>query len=176
MSRRQNSTDAEQKVARSAGVAAIALLLASGGPLPIDLHAAADPVGAGMDGGGCVTTLDEHRINHGFDLHCDAEDPPNSLDIDWDGNRFHLAAVDSVRCLDDPAIDLEPPVAGFDTVRGNGSGRLNDEDGATAEWVFTDAGAAGVEDHAAIVIRKASGEVVLDVSGTLTYGNHEAHE
>jgi hypothetical protein len=165
-----------RRVARSAGIAGIALLLAAGGPLPRTLRAAADPVGAGMDGGGCVTTSDDHRITHGFDLHCDTGDPPNSLDIDWDGNRFHLGTIERVRCSDDPAIDLEPPVAGFDTVSGTGSGRLNNEDGATAEWIFTDAGASGVEDHAAITIRKASGEVVLDVSGTLTYGNHEAHE
>jgi len=165
-----------RRVARTAGIAGIALLLAAGGPIPRPLHAAADPAGAGMDGGGCVTTPDEHPITHGFDLHCDAEDPPNSLDIDWDGNRFHLGAIERVRCSDDPAIDLEPPVAGFDTVSGAGSGRLNGENGATAEWTFTDAGAAGVEDRAVIVIRKASGEVVLDVSGTLTYGNHEAHE
>jgi hypothetical protein len=161
--------------ARGAGLAAIGLLL-SCVTLPGPARAASDANGAGMDGGGCVTTPGDQRIQHGFDLHCDPDDPPNSLDIDWDGHRFHLEAIERTRCLDDPAIDLEPPVAGFDTVSGRGTGRLNDEDGATVDWVFTDAGAAGVEDHAAITIRRASGEVVLDVSGTLTYGNHEAHE
>ena len=161
--------------ARGAGLAVLGLLL-SFVTLPGPARAAADAAGAGMDGGGCLTTQDDQRITHGFDLHCDADDPPNTLDIDWEGHRFHLAEVDRTRCIDDPAIDLEPPVAGFDTVSGEGTGRLNGEDGATAEWVFTDAGTAGVEDHAAIIIRNASGEVVLDVSGTLTYGNHEAHE
>jgi hypothetical protein len=158
-----------------AGIAALALLIAAA-MTPGAARAAADAAGAGMDGGGCLTTPDEHRITHGFDLHCDAEDPPNTLDIDWEGHRFHLDAVDRTRCSDDPAIDLEPPVAGFDTVSGTGTGRLNGEDGASVEWVFSDAGAAGVEDRAAIVIRNPSGEVVLDVSGTLAYGNHEAHE
>lgn len=161
--------------ARGAGLAALSLLL-SFVTLPGPAHAAADAAGAGMDGGGCLTAPDEQRITHGFDLHCDADDPPNTLDIDWAGHRFHLAEVGSARCTDDPAIDLEPPVAGFDTVSGNGTGRLNDEDGATVEWTFSDAGAAGVEDRAAIIIRNPSGDVVLDVSGTLTYGNHEAHE
>jgi hypothetical protein len=161
--------------ARGAGLAALSLLL-SFVTLPGPAHAAADAAGAGMDGGGCLTTPDDQRITHGFDLHCDADDPPNTLDIDWAGHRFHLAEVGSARCTDDPSIDLEPPVAGFDTVSGTGTGRLNDEDGATAEWVFSDAGAAGVEDRAAIIIKNPSGDVVLDVSGTLTYGNHEAHE
>lgn len=178
MKRTRNSR--VKTMARGAGLATIGLLLSLVTP-PGPAHAAgagkaaADAAGAGMDGGGCLTT-DEQRITHGFDLHCDADDPPNTLDIDWDGHRFHLAEVERTRCTDDPAIDLEPPVAGFDTVSGNGTGRLNDEDGATAEWIFSDAGAAGVEDRAAIIIRNPSGDVVLDVSGTLTYGNHEAHE
>lgn len=165
----------KSSVMRGAGLATVVFLM-SGVALPGPARAASDANGAGMDGGGCVTTLDARRIQHGFDLHCDPDDPPNSLDIDWDGHRFHLEAVEKTRCVDDPTIDLEPPVAGFDTVSGRGTGRLNGEDGATVDWTFTDAGAAGVEDHAAITIRSASGDVVLDVSGTLTYGNHEAHE
>ena len=165
----------DEGTTRDGGIAGLALLLAVT-MTPGPARAASDAVGAGMEGGGCVTTRDDQRITHGFDLHCDPDDPPNTLDIDWAGHRFHLAAVERTRCIDDPVIDLEPPVAGFDTVSGEGTGRLNGEDGATAEWVFTDAGTAGVEDHAAIIIRNPSGEVVLDVSGTLTYGNHEAHE
>ena len=136
----------------------------------------ADPVGPRMSGGGSVHASGDQVITHGFELHCDPDALPNSLDIAWEGKRFHLEAVSSSRCADDPAIHPDGPGAPFDTCSGAGSGLYNDEEEATAEWTFTDAGASGVEDRAVMTIRNAAGEIVLEVSGTLTYGNHEALE
>ena len=137
---------------------------------------ASDPVGPRMAGGGSVHTSGDRWITHGFELHCDSDAPPNSLDIEWDGNRFHLEALTSSRCVDDPAIQPDGPGAPFDTCSGAGSGVYNDEEDATAEWTFTDAGASGVEDLAVMTVRNSAGEIVLEVSSTLTYGNHEALE
>lgn len=138
--------------------------------------AASDPVGPRMSGGGSVHATRDEWITHGFTLHCDPDAPPNSLDIEWPGGRFHLEAMTSSLCTDDPAIQPDAPGAPFDTCRGAGTGRYNDEEDATVEWTFTDAGASGVEDRAVMTVRDAAGEVLLDVSATLTYGNHEAIE
>ena len=129
-----------------------------------------------MTGGGSVFTEDRTRVTHGFELHCDASEVPNNLQVNWDkGNKFHLESLDSARCSDDPKIDEAPPVAGFDTYKGKGTGRYNGVSGATIEFTFTDAGEPGKNDFAQITITDASG-VVLTVSGNLKNGNHQAHK
>ncbi len=113
------------------------------------------------------------RVTHGFELRCDNR--PNSLEINWDGNRFHLEQLLSGVCTDSPLIEPDPPDADFDTYTGTGNGRYNGVSGAYAEWVFTDAGEGGSGDTATITIWDAGGNVVLTVSGYLTFGNHQAH-
>ncbi len=113
------------------------------------------------------------RVTHGFELRCEGR--PNSLEINWDGNRFHLEDLTSAVCTDSPLITPNPPDALFDTYTGTGNGRYNGVSGATAEWVFTDAGEGGSGDTASILITDAGGNVVLEVSGYLTFGNHQAH-
>ena len=175
-------------MARFAGIAGLTLLTLGGtrrdllsavleaGERTGPSAAADDPAGPRMSGGGSVHESGDAWITHGFELHCDAGAPPNSLDIEWQGNRFHLEAMTSSLCTDDPAIPPGDPGAPFDTCRGAGTGRFNDEEDATVEWTFTDAGASGVEDRAVMTVRDAAGAVVLDVAATLTYGNHEAIE
>jgi hypothetical protein len=97
----------------------------------------------GMTGGGSVIGPDGQRVTHAFDLHCDVGTTPN------------------VECFDDPAIDPIPPKAPFETLHGVGTGDFNGENGAVAEWTFTDAGDPGLRDRATITM--------------LAYGNHEAH-
>ncbi|MEX2356303.1 MAG: ice-binding family protein [Thermaerobacterales bacterium] len=132
-----------------------------------------------MTGGGSVFTAEGMRVTHGFTLQCDAADGPNNLQINWgqgrNGYRFHLGELDFAACSDDPAIDPAPPAAGFDTYRGTGTGRLNNQPGAAIQWTFTDAGQPSVNDMAAIRIWDAGGNLVLDVSGMLRNGNHQAH-
>ena len=104
-------------------------------------------------------------------------DGPNRLEVNWGkGNKFHLESLTLSACSDDPAIKAGKPDASFDTYRGKGVGRYNGVSGATAEWTFTDAGEPGKKDLATLVIKSASGSVVLTVSGTLTNGNHQAHK
>jgi hypothetical protein len=133
-------------------------------------------------GGSCLTGTSDVpagvRVTHGFELHCDATDEPNNLQINWGGNRFHLESLDPEQtfCTDDPNIDQKPPVAPLDTYVGLGTGRFNGVPGYTVDFVFTDAGEPGKDDTLAIVITGPDG-VVLDVGECpLTFGNHQAHK
>ncbi len=114
------------------------------------------------------------RTTHGFVVHCDPRNSDN-LQINWEGNRFHMTELGNAICIDDPALTPESPVAEFDTFIGMGTGRLNRDQGATIWFKFTDDGQPGVGDFAHIIITDPSGEVVLDVEGYLTFGNHQAH-
>ena len=142
----------------------------------VTIETAIQPILKGrMTGGGSVFTEDNVRVTHGFTLHCNVVESPNSLEVNWEGNRFHLESLDSVLCTDDPNIDPNPPAADFDTYEGKGSGRYNGVSGATALWTFTDASQPGRNDTAAIRIFDAGGNLVLEVANNLNSGNHQAH-
>lgn len=132
-----------------------------------------------MTGGGSVFTSDGVRVTHGFELHCMENGvpiEPNNLEINWEGNRFHLEMLTMGECRDAAEIDPVPPRAPFDTYDGAGTGRYNGESGASARWKFTDAGERGSEDTATIIIQDANGIEVLRVdTANLTFGNHQAH-
>jgi hypothetical protein len=131
--------------------------------------------GKRMTGGGSVFGTGKNRVTHGFELRCDASDPRQNLEVNFQGNKFHLLDLTTATCTDDPAIDEGNPVAGFDTFVGTGTGRYNGVDGATISFKFTDAGEPGKDDTAQMVITDASNNVVLNVSGKLNFGNHQAH-
>jgi uncharacterized repeat protein (TIGR01451 family) len=129
-----------------------------------------------MTGGGSVIN-GRLRVTYGFELHCDASQMPNNLQVNWGkGNKFHLESLTSISCSDDPTVNEAPPVAGFDTYNGTGTGRYNGVSGATATWTFTDAGEPGKNDTTKIVIKDAIGNTVLAVYGTLQSGNHQSHK
>lgn len=128
-----------------------------------------------MTGGGTIPgeTID---VRHGFELHCDAAQTPNNLEVNWSkNNKFHMESLDSAACSDDPGIDEGQPAAGFDTYAGKGTGRYNGVSGYTIEFVFTDAGEPGTADLAKIDITAPDASVVLAVSGPITKGNQQAH-
>lgn len=114
------------------------------------------------------------RTTHGFVVHCDPRNSDN-LQINWEGNRFHLTDLTSAMCPDTDGITPNPPDAEFDTFVGIGTGKLNNRPGATIMFTFTDAGEPGVADEATIMIMDADDNTVLDISGPLTFGNHQAH-
>ena len=116
------------------------------------------------------------RVTHGFTLRCDATKKPQRLEINWDGNRFHLLTLIRAFCSDNPAIEPNPPDANFDTYEGEGTGRYNGVDGAKAHWIFTDAGEPGEFDTGYIEIEDANGMTVLLVTNHLDKGNHQAHK
>ena len=158
-----------------AGLMVLAGLLIIGVSLPLKSTVAAPPAPerAWMTGGGSV--FQGSRVTHGFTLQCNATNGPNSLQINWNRNRFHLENLVSAVCSDDPSIEPRPPVADFDTYEGVGTGRYNGVSGATAQWIFTDAGEPGRNDLAQIVVTDVSGNIVLWVADTLRNGNHQAH-
>jgi hypothetical protein len=79
-------------------------------------------------------------------------------------------------CTDDPSINPKPPKAPFDIFTGKGNGKLNGVSGARIEFVFTDAGEPGMKDTATMKIWDKLGNLVLEVSGKLKKGNHQAHK
>ena len=129
-----------------------------------------------MTGGGSVFTTGKDRVTHGMELHCDATALPNNLEVNWGkGEKFHLDALSSVVCSDDPRIGPAKPVASFDTMVGLGTGSYNGRSGATVAFTFTDAGEPGRSDTATINIKDAGGRIVLTVSGSVSNGNQQAH-
>jgi len=160
----------ERKTVLGSGLV-LAFLLASGAPL--SLVGAQLETTSFMTGGGNILAGDM-KVAHGFELNCDASLGPNNLGVNWTDNEFVLENLTSAICTDDPAIDPGKPAADFDTYEGTGTGTLNNVSGATAHWIFTDAGEPGVADTATIDITDADGNLVLSVSG-LIKGNHQAH-
>jgi len=135
--------------------------------------------GKRMTGGGSIFTPIggvSTRVTHGFELHCNKNDNPNRLEINWSANgvenNFHLLNLTSASCTDDPAIAPPPPNADFDTYVGTGTGTCN---GLPASITFrlTDAGEPGTSDTAQYAI---SGGCSLSTAILpLTFGNQQAH-
>lgn len=126
-----------------------------------------------MTGGGRLAT--SMIVTHGFELHCDVNDLPNNLQINWDGgNKFHLESLTDVRCFDSPGISAGQPRSDFDRMEGSGIGTYNGQDAARITFVLTDAGEPGKNDFARFRIN-FDGSTVLNVNGKLDVGNHQAH-
>ena len=130
-----------------------------------------------MTGGGSIfRESDGQRVTHGFELRCDPNDPPNRLEINWAGNRFHLLELTSALCFFDPVVgDPAPPKSDFNTYVGTGTGRYNGKAGATISFVLTDHSEPGVLDFASYTIYDKDGNLVLQASGYITKGNQQAH-
>src|SRR5207247_1914798 len=131
------------------------------------------------------------------ELHCTTQ-ANNRLEINWGkpNTHFHLSALDSVTCEDNPIIQA-PPDAPIDTLRGVGHGLFTgmfnghkySKAAATITFVFTDGGPLkgepGIFDTASYKITLSNGTVVLNTDGNdsddvpdqvlLTFGNHQAH-
>lgn len=155
------------------------LLFVAAGMATAFSASAGKPPDCWMTGGGSIFDTDSiveytGRTTHGMILHCDARNP-NKLEINWEGNRFHLTSLNAASCPDTAGITPNPPDAVFDTFNGFGEGRLNGESGATISFTFTDAGEPGTADTATIAIWDPDGWQVLSISGPLTFGNHQAH-
>ena len=127
-----------------------------------------------IGGRGATLTSMNERVTHGFQLNCDAAQTDNTLQVNWGGNTFELERLTKALCGDNPNV-TNSQKAKFDTYTGEGDGKLNGEAGATASWTLTDAGEPGSKDSVRITIRDSAGQKVLEVSGTLEKGNHQAH-
>jgi hypothetical protein len=140
-----------------------------------------------MTGGGSIFNVEyggDDRITHGFVVHCTPRNSDNLQVVDHaTGNSFHMTNLENAICIDDPAIDPNPPNATFDTFVGQGSGRCNlaGQGGpgvpCTVRFTFTDGGERGgcTRDTAIIEVRDANDNVVISVSGDVDCGNNQAH-
>jgi hypothetical protein len=126
-----------------------------------------------MTGGGNCT-VDDIKVTHGFTLHCDPGEGANNLEVNWrddtGSHQFHLEDLTLAECSDN-GLNPEHPEAGFDTYRGEGTGRFDGVSDAKAFWTFTDQGEPG-KDNDTLVITIGS---VLSIDCTLDGGNHQAH-
>jgi len=132
-----------------------------------------------ITGGGSIFTKGGLRVTHGFELHCDIEDAPNNLEVNWGGNHFHMETLLSATCTDDPNIDQHPPAsAPFDTYVGTGVGSCNGVPGALISFTFVDGGEPGWKnDTGKIVITGCPAPVNgVSVDGPLKKGNHQTHQ
>lgn len=129
-------------------------------------------------GGGSQIKIGPVRVTRGLTIHCDLL-LSNNLEINWNGNRFHmLEHLTTVACTDDPDIIQAPPVAPLDTLIGVGEGRYNNVTGYTVEFTLQDYGEPGRDDRMQILIYQTDNpaNVVLDVPlQVLTGGNLQAH-
>ncbi|HEY4646821.1 MAG TPA: hypothetical protein VIH25_11135 [Steroidobacteraceae bacterium] len=138
-----------------------------------------------MTGGGSIFAVQyggEQRITHGFVLHCDPRNSDNlQVNDHGTGWGFHLGDLTSAICIDDPAIDPNPPDASFDTFVGEGTGICRNVGGesrlCTAQWTFTDGGERGgcIRDTAIVNVEDDDGNLLISVSGEVDCGNHQAH-
>ena len=126
-------------------------------------------------GGGSIISAEGLRVTHGFEIHCNVNQHPNNIQVNWEGNHFHIKDLEYVYCNNYPELDPEHPEAPCDWVTGWGYGKLNGVKGAQINFIFTDDGEPGTHDYAWIRIKDPSGVEVLNIDGFLTFGNHQAH-
>ncbi len=140
-------------------------------------------------GGGSFFTADGMRVTHGFELYCGPDLGPNNLEINWDGNRFHLTELlwnatfpdddfYATGCDDFEPLPPDPPRAPCNAIQVTGIGRYNGVDGAMIHVWFTDQGEPGTGDWVEqLEIWDADDNLVLEVDGPayLDHGNHQAH-
>lgn len=151
-------------------------------PPPCDPKKDVCTVDGRMTGGGnSITVADGVKITNGLELHCDIL-LSNNLEINWPGgNNWHITKpILTADCVDDPAINPEPPPAPFDTFNGTALGSLNGVDGSFIEFTFVDAGEPGGKNDQVSLKIYSGGDnttpVVLDVPLQFTTGgNLQAH-
>lgn len=116
-------------------------------------------------GGGSEVSSTGIQANFGMDLHCDTSIQPNYLQVIWGNgtsNTFYLTNMTSASCAGSP----------FNTQSGSGTGTLNGQAGASAQWTMVDNGQPGTNnDSARIVITDRSGQTILSLSGKLLSGS-----
>ncbi len=140
-----------------------------------------------MTGGGSIFAAEYggdrgNRITHGFELDCEPRRSDNlQINDHGTGWSFHLGDVTSAICIDDAAIEPNPPGADFDTYVGEGTGICRNTGGESrncrAVWTFTDGGEIGgcLRDKATIEVRDDEDALLIFVSGDVDCGNHQAH-
>ena len=127
-----------------------------------------------MTGGGRINDTAAGKVTHGFRLECTPANGQNNLQVNWEGESFHLLTASTATCDNGPdGINSSGnPTAGFDTFKGTGTGRCRGGGTATAAYTLVDKGEPGEADTFTV---KITGDCNLTATGTLQRGNHQAH-
>lgn len=130
-------------------------------------------------GGSIICPAPIYRVTFGYELHCGPEkgdiSQPNNLEVNFSsGEHFHLEKLTKAECSGPNATTPDAP---FNTLDGEGYGRLNGEAAATIKFKLVDNGEPGAGvDVASFKIINAEGKVVLDCGPRyLEGGNNQAH-
>ena len=132
-------------------------------------------------GGGKQVTVnlvngDPVAVTKGFEVDCDLHTPSNNLEINWEGNQFHMTSFNAADCsFTGPP---NPPTAPVNTIVGMGTGRYDGTDGYTVIFELIDNGEPGTNDEISFKIYQTSNpsNVVLQIPLTfVTTGNVQAH-
>jgi hypothetical protein len=140
----------------------------------------APPPGLGrFTGGGKVDVLKSGHtvsVTYGFEVDCDLHQPSNNLEVNWEGNQFHMEDFTAAMCS--LRGHPNPPVAPVNTIIGEGTGRYDGAEGYTIIFELVDNGEPGTNDESAFLIYKTSNpsDVVLNVPlSFIISGNIQAH-
>lgn len=115
-------------------------------------------------------------VTKGSEVDCDLHRPSNNLEINWNGNQFHMEAFTSAACSLNGIPN--PPPAPVNTINGTGTGRYDGVDGYTVMFTLVDNGEPGTSDEAGFLVFETANpaNVVLNVPLQLiTGGNIQAH-
>jgi len=127
-------------------------------------------------GGGKQITAGGVAVTKGFEVDCDLHQPSNNLEINWQGNQFHMTAFTSAVCT--LQGNPKPPPAPVNTIVGTGTGRYDGVDGYTVVFELVDNGEPGTQDEASFMVYQTANpsNVVLNVPlQFITGGNVQAH-
>lgn len=128
-----------------------------------------------MTGGGQMTSF---AASHGLEVGCTVNSNHHNLEVNWAGaNNFHMDTITSVSCYLDPTLpDPAPPPAGFNTMVLRGTGKYNNQPGASVFAIFTDAGEPGTNDQAMIQVTFNGSQVLNVPLDKVATGNQQAHK
>jgi len=115
-------------------------------------------------------------VTKGFEVDCDLHQPSNNLEINWEGNQFHMTDFTDAVCT--LVKKPNPPTAPVNTIVGKGTGRFDGADGFTVEFTLIDNGEPGTNDEAKFKIYETANpaNVILETPlSFITGGNIQAH-
>lgn len=127
-------------------------------------------------GGGKEVVLGVVTVTYGFEVDCDLHQPSNNLEINWNGNQFHMTDFTEAVCT--LQGNPKPPKAPVNTIVGMGTGRYDGTEGYTVVFELQDNGEPGKNDEASFMVYQTSNpsNVVLNVPlQIVTSGNIQAH-
>ena len=127
-------------------------------------------------GGGKQVAVGVVTVTKGFEVDCDLHQPSNNLEINWQGNQFHMEAFLSAVCS--LQGNPSPPPAPVNTIVGMGTGRYDGVEGYTVVFELVDNGEPGTNDEASFMVYETANpsNVVLNVPlAFITSGNVQAH-